>query len=361
MTTQPAMIQPASAVIPDPRWTAVLNRDASADSAFVFAVRSTGVYCRASCPARRPRPANVRFFTTPAAAERHGFRPCKRCRPDQPSSAITAVQRACRYLQANPNRRVSLAELAAAVDLSPHHLHRTFKRELGITPRQYAAAQRLDRFKADVAAGADIAGALYHAGYGASSRLYAQAPALLGMTPATYRKRGQGMSIRHTIVASPLGRLLVATTEQGICAVSLGDTDAELEQALHNEYPAATSITRDDTGLADWVDVILRQMDSRGQQPATELPLDIQATAFQRRVWQELQAIPAGATRAYGEVAHRLGNSGAARAVAQACARNPVALVIPCHRVVRENGDPGGYRWGTDRKRALLALEQPAS
>lgn len=361
MTTQPAMTEPTTAVIPDPRWTAVLSRDPGADGAFVFAVHSTGVYCRASCPARRPRPANVRFFATPAAAERHGFRPCKRCRPHQPAAAVTVAQRACRYLEANLDRRVALAELAAEVGLSPHHLHRTFKRELGITPRQYAAAQRLDRFKAAVAAGDDIAGAIYHAGYGASSRLYAQAPALLGMTPAAYRKRGQGLAIRHTIVDSPLGRLLVAATEQGICAVSLGDTDAGLEQALRAEYPAATAITRDDSGLAPWVNAILGQLRGGGEQPATDLPLDIQATAFQRRVWQELQAIPAGATRAYGEVARRLGNPGSARAVAQACASNPVALVIPCHRVVRENGNPGGYRWGSDRKRALLAQEQSAS
>ena len=361
MMTEPATtIQPTSSIIPDSRWTAVLNRDPSADGAFVFAVRSTGVYCRASCPARRPRPANVRFFVTPAAAERHGFRPCKRCRPHQPPAALTAVQRACRYLEANLEHRVSLTELAREVGLSPHHLHRTFKRELGITPRQYAAAQRLDRFKTGVAAGNDITGAIYQAGYGASSRLYAQAPALLGMTPATYRKRGQGMTIRHTIVDSPLGRLLVAATARGICAVSLGDADAALEQALRAEYPAA-AITRDDAGLAEWVNAILRQLHGDGEQPATDLPLDIQATAFQRKVWQELQAIPAGATRGYGEVARRLGQPGAARAVAQACASNPVALVIPCHRVVRENGDPGGYRWGSDRKRALLAMEQPAS
>jgi AraC family transcriptional regulator of adaptative response/methylated-DNA-[protein]-cysteine methyltransferase len=264
------------------------------------------------------------------------------------------VERACRYLEANLDRRVSLAELAGALEVSPHHLHRTFKQEVGITPRQYAEAQRLTRFKQEVAGSDNVTGAIYGAGYGSSSRLYEQAPGLLGMTPATYRKRGQGMTIRHTIVDSPLGRLLVGATAAGISAVSLGDDDATLEQGLRAEYPAAELI-RDDDGLAEWVNAILRQLN--GERPATDLPLDVQATAFQRRVWQELQTIPAGDRRSYGEVARRLGNPKAARAVAQACARNPVALVVPCHRVVRETGDPGDYRWGAARKQALLARE----
>lgn len=338
----------------DPRWAAVLNRDPAADGAFVFAVRSTGIYCRPSCPARRPRTDQVRFFATPAAAERQGFRPCKRCRPNA-QAAPSLVERACRYLEANLDRRVSLAELAGELDISPHHLHRTFKQHVGITPRQYAEAQRLTRFKREVAESDNITGAIYGAGYGSSSRLYEQAPGLLGMTPATYRKRGQGMTIRHTIVDSPLGRLLVGATTAGISAVSLGDDDAGLERELRAEYPAA-ELVRDDEGLAAWVNAILGQLD--GERPATDLPLDVQATAFQRRVWQELRTIPPGDRRSYTEVARRLGNPKAARAVAQACARNPVALVVPCHRVVRESGDPGGYRWGTDRKQALLAHEQ---
>jgi AraC family transcriptional regulator of adaptative response/methylated-DNA-[protein]-cysteine methyltransferase len=358
MSAIPSTIEHRRAGSPDPRWTAVLQRDASADGAFVFAVRSTGIYCRASCPARRPRPEQVRFFATPAAAERHGFRPCKRCRPHQLQRGASAVERACRYLEANPGRRVSLAELADAVGLGPHHLHRTFKHEVGVTPRQYAAAQRLARFKADVTAGDDLTGSIYHAGYGSSSRLYEQAPTSLGMTPATYRKRGNGMTIRHTIVDTPLGRLLVGATERGICAVSLGDADADLVRSLRAEYPAA-EITRDETGLHQHVTAILSHL--QGERPAATLPLDIQATAFQRRVWQELRAIPRGDTASYREVAHRLGQPGAARAVAQACASNPVALVIPCHRVIREDGGLGGYRWGMDRKQALLALEQSAA
>lgn len=357
LTAPAAASHPAHGVETDPRWTAVLNRDPAADGAFVFAVRSTGIYCRASCPARRPRPDQVRFFPDPAAAERQGFRPCKRCRPNA-QTAPSLVERACRYLEANLGRRVALAELADALAVSPHHLHRTFKQETGITPRQYAEAQRLARFKQEVAGGGDVTGAIYGAGYGSSSRLYEQAPGLLGMTPATYRKRGQGMIIRHTIVDSPLGRLLVGATAAGISAVSLGDDDAGLERALRAEYPAAEHL-RDDAGLAEWVGAILRHLD--GERPAADLPLDVQATAFQRRVWQELQAIPAGDRRSYGEVARRLGNPKAARAVAQACARNPVALVVPCHRVVRETGESGEYRWGAARKQALLARERAAT
>lgn len=356
MLTAPAttpLPQPAREIETDARWAAVLNRDPAADGAFVFAVRSTGIYCRASCPARRPRADQVSFFSDPAAAERQGFRPCKRCRPNA-LAAPSVVERACRYLEANLNRRVSLAELAGDLGVSPHHLHRTFKQAVGITPRQYAEAQRLTRFKQEVAGADQVTGAIYGAGYGSSSSLYEQAPGLLGMTPATYRKRGQGMTIRHTIVDSPLGRLLVGATAAGISAVSLGDDDAGLERALRAEYPAA-ELVRDDDGLAEWVTAILRQMD--GDRPATALPLDVQATAFQRRVWQELQTIPAGDRRSYGEVARRLGNPKAARAVAQACARNPVALLVPCHRVVRETGEPGDYRWGAGRKQALLARE----
>jgi AraC family transcriptional regulator of adaptative response/methylated-DNA-[protein]-cysteine methyltransferase len=354
MTTAPAVIDQPRPSSPDPRWAAVLDRDPSYDGAFVFAVRSTGIYCRASCPARRPRPEQVRFFSTPAAAERHGYRPCKRCRPHQPAAA-TAVERACRYLEAHGERRVPLAELAQAVGLGPSHLHRTFKRELGVTPRQYAEAQRLRQFKSGVTASGDLLGAIYHAGYGSSSRLYEQAPAALGMTPATYRKRGAGLAIRYSIVATDLGRLLVAATERGICAVSLGASDAELEQGLRAEYPAA-AITHDGTGLHAHVTAVLRHIN--GDRPAPDLPLDIQATAFQRRVWQALQTIPRGATRSYQEVAQRVGNPGAARAVAQACASNPVAVVIPCHRVVRSDGGLGGYRWGFERKHALLDRER---
>ncbi|HZR39606.1 MAG TPA: methylated-DNA--[protein]-cysteine S-methyltransferase, partial [Ktedonobacteraceae bacterium] len=239
--------------------------------------------------------------------------------------------------------------------MSQYHLQRIFKRIMGITPHQYADACRLQQFKARLKENAKITTAMYEAGYGSSSRLYERAPVRLGMTPGAYQRGGRGMNIAYTIVNCQLGRLLVAATEKGVCAVSLGDTDEVLEAALMSEYPAA-QIRRDGSDLQQWVQALLSYID--GQQPHLELPLDIQATAFQWRVWQELQAIPYGQTRSYGEIAQALGDPHKARAVAQACASNPVALVIPCHRVVRGNGDRGGYRWGAERKQRLLAQEQ---
>jgi AraC family transcriptional regulator of adaptative response/methylated-DNA-[protein]-cysteine methyltransferase len=245
--------------------------------------------------------------------------------------------------------------LGQLVGLSPAYLQRTFKQVMGITPRQYADACRLERLKARLREGDQVTEALYEAGYGSSSRLYEQAPDHLGMTPVTYKRGGCGMRIGYTVVASPLGRLLVAATERGICAVSLGDQDVALEDALRREYPNA-EIERADSGLNGWVLAILRHL--RGEQPCLDLPLDVQATAFQWRVWQELRAIPAGKTLSYGAIAQALGQPTAARAVARACATNPAAIAIPCHRVVREDGDLGGYRWGLERKRSLLAQEQ---
>jgi AraC family transcriptional regulator of adaptative response/methylated-DNA-[protein]-cysteine methyltransferase len=265
------------------------------------------------------------------------------------------VSRICRHIEANAGDPLTLDVLGACAGVSPHHLQRTFKQVIGITPRQYQDAWRLSRLKTGLRAGETVTGALYEAGYGSSSRLYERAPAQLGMTPATYRRGGRGATIHYTIVDCPLGRLLVAATETGICAVSLGNTDAELEAALRAEYPAAV-IVRDEAGLAEWVGAILAYLE--GQRPHLELPLDVQATAFQRRVWQELQRIPYGRPRTYGEIARRLEQPSAARAVARACATNPVALVVPCHRVVGEDGDLGGYRWGIERKRRLLAQEQ---
>ena len=242
--------------------------------------------------------------------------------------------------------------------MSPHHLQRTFKQLMGITPRQYADAVRLGHFRAQLKKGADVTAAVYDAGYGSSSRAYEGAGARLGMTPGAYRRGGRGMRIAYTIVASPLGRLLVAATERGISAVCLGDGDAPLEVALREEYPAA-ELRRDDMGLKAWVAAILQRME--GREPAAALPLDLRATAFQRRVWEELQAIPRGQTRSYGEVARRIGQPTAARAVARACATNPVAVVIPCHRVVGGGGSLTGYRWGVERKQRLLEREAAAS
>jgi AraC family transcriptional regulator of adaptative response/methylated-DNA-[protein]-cysteine methyltransferase len=342
----------------DPRWNAVLDRDHSFDGRFVFAVTSTGIYCRPSCPARRPLRRNVVFFSAPEAAEVSGFRSCRRCHPrsapaGDPRAAL--VRRLCRHIDANPERGASLEALAVKAGLSPQHMQRTFKKVMGITPRQYADARRIQTFKARVKGGEQVTSATYEAGYGSSSRLYERAPAQLGMTPGAYRKGGRGMTIGYTVVDSPLGRLLVGATVRGVSAVYLADTDAVLETTLRAEYPAA-DIAREDARLGPWVRAILAQL--RGHEPHLELPLDVQATAFQWRVWQELRAIPAGRTRSYGEVARLLGRPSAARAVARACATNRLAIVIPCHRVVGASGELTGYRWGVERKQALLERER---
>jgi AraC family transcriptional regulator, regulatory protein of adaptative response / methylated-DNA-[protein]-cysteine methyltransferase len=339
------------------RWQAVLEREAAMDGRFVYAVRSTGIYCRPTCPSRRPRRDQVVFFTLPAAAEQAGFRACQRCRPstnkrDNPQADV--AERACRIIEANLDQAPTLGKLGAQIGVSPFHLQRIFKRATGITPRQYADACRIDRLKARLKQGDTVTTALYEAGYGSSSRLYEQAPKRLGMTPATYQRGGAGAHIHYTITRSPIGQLLVAATKRGICFVSLGDDSAALEASLAGEYPAAT-LQRDDAMLGEWVDAIVRHLS--GEQTQLELPLDVRATAFQWRVWDALLAIPYGSTRTYGEIAAALGQPTAARAVARACATNPVALVVPCHRVVGEGGDLRGYRWGLERKRKLLDQE----
>jgi len=342
-------------------WQAVLARDARLDGRLFFAVRTTGIYCRPSCPARRPRRQNVVFFPRPEAAEGAGFRPCRRCRPRGTSPAqeqAAWVEEACRRLAASDEGRLRLADLGAELGVSPHHLQRTFKQLMGVSPRQYADAVRHGSFRAQLRKGGDVTTAVYDAGYGSSSRAYEGAAARLGMTPGAYRKGGPGMAIAYTVVASPLGRLLVAATGRGISAVSLGDADGPLESALRSEYPEAR-IERDDRSLRPWVAGVLERI--AGQEPAAALPVDVKATAFQRRVWEELQAIPRGQTRSYGEIARRIGRPTAARAVARACATNPVALVIPCHRVVTGTGKLGGYRWGAERKRRLLEREAAAA
>jgi AraC family transcriptional regulator of adaptative response/methylated-DNA-[protein]-cysteine methyltransferase len=345
----------------DDCWRAVLARDSARDGTFVYAVRSTGIYCRPSCPAVRPHRRQVVFYPVPEVAERFGFRPCRRCRPRRvmaPDPHIAMVRSACRFMESNLESPLTLSALGDLVGLSPAHLQRVFKRVTGITPRQYAEACRLDRFKSRLKQRRTVTMALYEAGYCSASRLYERAASHLGMTPATYQRGGHGTHIRYTLVPCPLGRLLLAGTQRGVCAVYLGDEDGELEAALGDEYPAA-AVGRDDAGLKSWAEAVVNHLS--GRQPHLDLPLDVRATAFQWRVWQELRAIPPGSTSSYREIAEALGQPTAARAVARACATNPVSVVIPCHRVVRGDGHLGGYRWGLGRKEELLKRERQSA
>ena len=340
------------------RWRIVLARDRRYDGAFVYAVQSTGIYCRPSCPSRRPRRAHVAFFPGPEAAELAGFRPCRRCRPGEAAAAVPGVplvRAVCRLIDAHPDRPASLALLSAQAGVTSHRLLRTFRRVLGISPRQYRDARRLDRFKTELRARGRVSPALYEAGYGSTSRVYERAHAQLGMTPATYSRGAPGTRIAFAIVPCAFGRLLVATTARGICRISLGSGAKALAAGLRAEFPAA-ELRRDRSALAASVGALLRYLDGRPE--PLDLPLDVRATAFQRRVWEALRRIPYGATRSYAEIARAIGAPSATRAVARACATNPVALVIPCHRVVRADGGLGGYRWGIARKRALLEQER---
>jgi AraC family transcriptional regulator, regulatory protein of adaptative response / methylated-DNA-[protein]-cysteine methyltransferase len=342
---------------PERRWRAVLARDRRYDGAFVYAVRSTGIYCRPSCASRKPRRDRVAFFPVPEAAEHAGFRPCRRCRPGAANPAdprVALVREVCRATDAQPAAPARLATLSARAGTTPHRLLRAFHAVLGLSPRQYRDERRLDRFKIQLKGRRKVSPALYEAGYGSSSRVYERAHAQLGMTPATYGRGGAGTHIAFAVVPCPLGHLLVAATAHGICRISLGEDADALERGLAAEFPAAT-IARDDDALRSWVAEITAHLD--GRQPTLDLPLDVRATAFQRRVWEALRKIPYGSTRSYSEIARAVGNAKATRAVARACASNPVAIVVPCHRVVREDGDLGGYRWGVERKKALLKQE----
>jgi AraC family transcriptional regulator, regulatory protein of adaptative response / methylated-DNA-[protein]-cysteine methyltransferase len=339
-------------------WHAVEAKDGARDGEFVYAVRSTGVYCRPSCPSRRPKRENVQFFALPELAESAGFRSCRRCHPENTATAdpqVEMVRSICRFIESHSSEQLSLDLLAEQGRISPYHLHRTFKRIAGVTPRQYADACRAEKFKSQLKSGDSVTRAMYEAGYGSSRGLYEHAPERLGMTPASYRRRGKGMRIGYTIVDCPLGQLLVGATERGICAVRLGDSRRVLEEDLLAEFPEA-EIAPASPALDRSTAKILAHLE--GRRPDLDLPLDIQATAFQARVWEELRAIPYGSTASYSDVAKAIGRPTAVRAVARACATNPVALVIPCHRVVREDRSLGGYRWGLDRKRSLLEQER---
>ena len=348
----------------DAAWRAVATRDASADGRVFYGVTSTGVYCRPSCPSRRPRRENVRFFSSATAAEGEGFRACRRCRPNDIARAVESVARAKEILDQHADSgaegSVSLGELAEAVGMSPFHLQRVFQAQLGLSPARYLRARRGERFKSQLRSGGTVSRATYDAGFGSSSRAYELAQSQFGMTPATYRHGGAGAEIRYRVVRSTLGKVLVAATSRGVCAVKLGDDADVLERELADEYPRAELVRArgNDDEFGSWVDAIVSYVDRDGDSPA--VPVDVKATAFQWRVWRALQAIPRGETRSYSEVAAAIGKPSAVRAVASACANNRVALVIPCHRVVRSDGTLSGYRWGTERKQRLLEREQAA-
>jgi len=354
-TESPSNISPSAAAR---YWRATLARDRRADGSFVLAVRSTHIYCRPSCPARRPLRRNVTFYRTREEAEKQGYRACLRCRPNEIAASVALVQRAAGQLGRSDEEAVRLGPLAQDLGVTEATLRRAFLQVTGLTPRQLAEALRVQRFKTMLRAGSKITDALYETGYGSSSRVYERSNAQLGMTPATYQKGGKGMKLGYTITKSPLGKVLVAATERGVSAVYLGDKDSELVAELRGEYPQAEIASAPDT-YQRWVREIVQR--TEGKQPQVDLPLDLQATAFQRRVWQELQRIPRGATRTYAQVAKAVGRPKAVRAVARACATNPVSVVVPCHRVIRGDGGLAGYRWGVPRKQQLLAQERDAA
>lgn len=355
LTEAPTQMEMAN-LADDSRWQAVLARDGASDGKFVFAVSSTGVYCRPSCPSRRPRRENVTFFRHVHEAERAGFRECLRCRPRSlaENPRQESVKRICRYIEQHLDEPVTLALLGAEFKQSPFHLQRTFKAVLGITPKEYANSCRMRGFRQKLKAGQSVTRAMHEAGYSSTSRLYSRTASELGMEPSKYRRGAIAAPIRYTCADSSLGRMLIATTEKGICSIQFADSDEELEQGLKHEFPFAMR-RRDDAGLTDLTKKLMQHLN--GVEVAPALPLDIQATAFQRRVWSYLQTIGFGETRTYSEVANAIQHPSAARAVAHACATNPVAIAIPCHRVVRSNGDLAGYRWGLERKKALLEME----
>ncbi len=338
------------------RWQIVKAKNSEFDGAFFFGVSSTGIYCKPSCAARLPKRENTTFFASCAEAEGAGFRACLRCRPRAEvarSASAELVTRACKLIENSPGEESSLESLAAELSVSPSHLQRTFKETLGVSPKEFADALRLNNFKKQVRQ-TDVTTAMYESGFGSSRALYEKAAQNMGMTPATYRRGGKSLNISFTTAHTSLGTLLVAATEKGVCAVAFGDTAEQLEANLSKEFPAA-ELQPDDGKLRQHVRTIVEYLDERRR--TLELPLDLQATAFQLRVWSELRRIPYGETRSYKEIAEGIGNAKAVRAVARACATNPVALVNPCHRVVGADGKLSGYRWGVERKQTLLDKE----
>jgi AraC family transcriptional regulator of adaptative response/methylated-DNA-[protein]-cysteine methyltransferase len=342
------------------RWAAVVRRDPRADGLFYYSVRTTGVFCRPSCAARLARRENVAFHATPQAAEAAGFRPCRRCRPNEPALAeqrAAAVARACRLIEA-AEEAPSLDALAEAAGLSRFHFHRVFKAVSGVTPKAYAAAHRARRVREELARSETVTEAIYGAGFNSSGRFYATAPGELGMTPTDFRAGGEGASIRFAVGECSLGSILVAASDRGICAILLGDDPDALARNLQDRFPKARLLGGDEA-----FERLVATVVGFVERPSLglELPLDVRGTAFQRRVWQALREIPAGSRATYTEIARRIGAPRSVRAVAQACASNAIAVAIPCHRVVRNDGTLSGYRWGVTRKRALLEREAAAS
>jgi AraC family transcriptional regulator, regulatory protein of adaptative response / methylated-DNA-[protein]-cysteine methyltransferase len=348
----------------DKRWNAVLARDASRDGEFVYAVKTTGVFCRPTCPSRRPLRKNVEFFATTAAAEKAGYRACLRCRPTATASNVMSqvVHELARRIDANPEQPFGLEQLAKRAGYSPFHLQRNFKAIIGSTPKEYQTAARVRTLKKELRSAAPVADAIYQAGFGSGSRVYEKADTQLGMTPSEYRSGGKGLTISYASAETPLGPLMIGATDRGICFLQFGDSDRELVDELGRQFPAATKQPMPPTHKAQfdsWMASLNRHL--RGREPQLDLPLDVRGTAFQLIVWRYLQKLPYGEVRSYGEVAAAIGRPNAVRAVARACASNSVALLIPCHRVVRGTGELGGYRWGLQRKRVLLDTERAAS
>ena len=341
------------------KWKAIAERDENRDGFFVFAVRSTGVYCKPSCPARHPHLEQVVFFSRADEAERAGFRACRRCNPRdaKPSARARLIERICKYIEANLDEKLSLDNLSRQAGLSPFHFQRTFKRVLGISPRQYVEARRLEKIKHSLTSGETVTNSLYDAGFTSKSRLYEKSSPRLGVSPGVFRRGGEGLRIHYTIVDSRAGRVLLAATERGACAVCMGASDEAVEAALKEDYYAA-DLHRDDERMRTWAGALLSYFG--GHEFPRDLPLDVQATAFQWKVWREIQSIPYGQTATYSNIARSLGSPRATRAVARACATNPVAIVIPCHRVIGKDGSLRGYGWGVKRKKTLLSLENKA-
>jgi AraC family transcriptional regulator of adaptative response/methylated-DNA-[protein]-cysteine methyltransferase len=332
-----------------------MTRDSGQDGDFVYAVSSTRIYCRPSCPSRRPFKSRVQFFATADSAEAAGYRACRRCEPRALARpGVRQVQVAREYLDQHPGENVTLERLGNVAGMSPYHLQRRFKQIVGLSPKAYVSAQRMDRMKSRLRQGHTVSRATYDAGYGSGSRVYEHARAGLGMTPGRYRKGGKGLQIVYAVHQTDFGQLLAAATDRGLCAVMLGDAASDLERKLQAEYPAA-ALERNDRGLTHYVEPIVRRLAGAEDKA---LPLDVEGTPFQWQVWEALRQIPAGETRSYQSIAREIGRPTAARAVARACASNQLALVIPCHRAVREHGEPGGYRWGAERKQQILEQER---